>query len=437
MNLIYLHTHDTGRCYQPYGYPVVTPGIMRLAAQSLQFNQAFCCAPTCSPSRSAMLTGVTPHNCGMLGLAHRGFALSDPSRHLAAWLGAHGYETVLCGVQHEAKSARDLPYQRLLKSASGLDSHQQCEAYDLYNAGQAESFLREMHEKPFFLSFGLRCTHRPYPAHPGDGAHIAPPHSVPSTPETRADAADFAASIDVVDRCVARVLDVLQDTGLAEDTVILFTTDHGPAFPNYKCTLLDGGIGVTLMLSVPGMARRGQVTDCLTSHLDVFPTVCDLLGVEKPAWLQGVSLLPVLAQDQPVRERVFAEVTYHAAYEPLRCVRTARYKLIRRYDTHNRVVPANIDASPSKQAMVAAGLLEAARPREELYDLLLDPGEHENRVNDPALRDVYAALSAALTDWMRDTDDPLLTCGSRVPKPAGARVNTLSAPEPDSDYWEE
>ena len=139
MNLIYLHTHDTGRCYQPYGYPVVTPGIMRLAVQSLQFNQAFCCAPTCSPSRSAMLTGITPHNCGMLGLAHRGFALSDPSRHLAAWLGAHGYETVLCGVQHEAKSARDLPYQRLLKSAPGLDSHQQCEAYDLYNAGQAES----------------------------------------------------------------------------------------------------------------------------------------------------------------------------------------------------------------------------------------------------------------------------------------------------------
>ena len=73
MNLIYLHTHDTGRCYQPYGYPVVTPGIMRLAAQSLQFNQAFCCASTCSPSRAAMLTGVAPHSCGMLGLAHRGW----------------------------------------------------------------------------------------------------------------------------------------------------------------------------------------------------------------------------------------------------------------------------------------------------------------------------------------------------------------------------
>ena len=58
-------------------------------------------------------------------------------------------------------------------------------------------------------------------------------------------------------------------------------------------------------------------------------------------------------------------------------------------------------------------------------------------MNDPALRDVYAALSTALTDWMRDTDDPLLTCGPRVPKPAGACVNTLSAPEPDSDYWEE
>lgn len=436
MNLIYMHTHDTGRCYQPYGYPVATPHIQQLAEQSLQFNCAFSCAPTCSPSRAALLTGLAPHSCGMLGLAHRGFGLYDKNQHLAAWLGQHGFETVLCGTQHEAASARELPYERILPHNPAIREKRESDAFDRYNCGQVEDFLHQEHHRPFFLSYGLRSTHRPYPPHQDNPDRLAPLPGIPNTAETRADTADFHEAIHTVDSCVGRVLQTLKETGHDRDTMVLFTTDHGPAFPNVKCTLHDGGIGVTLMLAFPGNARAGQVCDQLVSQLDLFPTICDLLQIEKPAWLQGISLLPLFSRESPVRQAITAEITYHAAYEPVRCIRTTRYKLIRRYDWHNRIVPANIDASPSKALMVSAGLLEQCTAREELYDLLLDPAEAHNRINDPALRDIYGELSSQLFQWMRDTNDPLLTEAPRVAKPLGARVNSLSASEPDAGDWE-
>ena len=112
MNILYLHTHDTGRYIQPYGYAVSTPNLMNLAREGTLFRQAYCAGPTCSPSRAGLLTGMSPHSCGMLGLAHRGFRLYDYHQHLARFLGDHGYETVLCGVQHEAPDPGMIGYRK-------------------------------------------------------------------------------------------------------------------------------------------------------------------------------------------------------------------------------------------------------------------------------------------------------------------------------------
>src|SRR5215218_8525863 len=94
-NIIYLHSHDTGRYVQPYGYPVPTPNIQRLADQGVLFRQAFSVAPTCSGSRAALLTGEYSHQTGMIGLAHRGSTLNDHTRHLVHTLQAAGYSTAL------------------------------------------------------------------------------------------------------------------------------------------------------------------------------------------------------------------------------------------------------------------------------------------------------------------------------------------------------
>ena len=101
-NILYVHSHDTGRYIQPLGRAVPTPNLQRLAEGGVLFRQAFCAAPVCSASRSALLTGQAPHSAGMLGLAHRGFRLNDYRQHLAQFLGAAGYHTALVGVQHEA-----------------------------------------------------------------------------------------------------------------------------------------------------------------------------------------------------------------------------------------------------------------------------------------------------------------------------------------------
>mgnify|MGYP001308609935 CR=1 FL=1 len=115
-NIVYIHSHDTGRYVQPYGHAIPTPAIQKLADQGVFFRRAFSAAPTCSPSRAALLTGQTPHSSGMLGLAHRGFSLADPRQHLAYTLKSVGYDTVLAGVQHVSDDSGSIGYTKNLKA---------------------------------------------------------------------------------------------------------------------------------------------------------------------------------------------------------------------------------------------------------------------------------------------------------------------------------
>src|SRR5579885_602092 len=109
-NILYIHSHDTGRYIQPYGWNVPTPSLQKLASEGILFRRAFSAAPTCSPSRASLLTGHCPHNNGMLGLAHRGFSLNDYSQHILHWLRPHGYRSTLIGVQHIAKDPQVIGY---------------------------------------------------------------------------------------------------------------------------------------------------------------------------------------------------------------------------------------------------------------------------------------------------------------------------------------
>ena len=216
---------------------------------------------------------------------------------------------------------------------------------------------------------------------------------------------------------------MLDALGPAEDTLVILTTDHGLAFPGAKATLTDRGLGVLLILRGPGGFRGGGVSDALVSQVDLFPTICELAGIEPPAWLCGTSLAPLARRDAvEVNDAVFAEITFHAAYEPQRAVRTRRYKYIRRYDNgHEGPVLANIDDSPSKDYLIAHGLAGVAQPAESLFDLVFDPGEARNLAADPAHAAVLAELRERLGRWMRDTGDPLLD-GPVAPAP-GSELN--------------
>ena len=414
-NILYMHSHDTGRYIQPYGHAVATPNLQKLAEQGTLFRQAFCAGPTCSPSRAALLTGQSPHSSGMIGLAHRGFRLKDYNQHIVHMLREAGYETTLCGVHHEAKDVKQIGYGRVI-AMPNRNAHTV--------AQEAVKFLSESPRQPFFLAVGCGETHRAYPppCPEEDPRHKRPPAPLPDAPETRYDVAGFNTLARAMDRAWGQVLAALDSTGLAANTLVICTTDHGIAFPGMKCNLTDHGIGVMLIVRGPGGFDGGKAVDAMVSHIDVFPTICELLEIPAPAWLEGKSILPLVrGQAEQINEEIFSEVTYHAAYEPMRCIRTARYKYIRRFGDRRRPVLANCDDSPSKDLWMRHHWRDRPVPQEELYDLVFDPNESCNLAGDEARAKELAELRRRLEQWMTRTNDPLLA--GFVAPPPGAIVS--------------
>lgn len=431
-NIVFLHSHNTGTFVQPYGHSVPTPNLQRLAGEGVLFRKAFCTAPTCSPSRASFLSGMYPHSAGMLGLAHRGFSMSDPRHHIVNVLKANGYVTALSGVEHTFPDLSSVGYDHI---ASSLDTNYPETEGQPDEADGAVAFLSQPHDRPFFLSVGLNETHRPFPQadpanHPAeDPRYTLPPMPLPDTPETRADAADFRAAARVMDGKYGRVLDALEDQGLADTTLIFCFADHGLQFPRNMCNLTDHGSHVYLVVRGPGGFEGGRVIDELVSLVDLAPTAYEAAGIRCPDHVQGRSLRPVANGTAPGREAVFCEVNYHAAYEPMRSIRTERYKYIRRYDGRERHVLPNIDDTPSKSFILDRGWEDQPRDQEMLFDLMFDPQESNNLAEDPTRADVLLDLRARLDRWMSETSDPLAS-SDHVQAPPGSQVNNVDGRSP-------
>ena len=228
------------------------------------------------------------------------------------------------------------------------------------------------------------------------------------------------------------VLNALASSGLAGNTLVICTTDHGIAFPAMKCNLTTHGTGVFLILRGPGGFTGGKTCDAMVSHLDLFPTICDLLSIDHPDWLEGKSLMPLIRGGaSEIHDEVFAEVNYHAAYEPGRAVRTQRWNYIRRFGDRVHPVLPNCDDGLTKDVWVKAGWKERTVPEEQLYDTLFDPNETRNLATDPSNAAPLREMRARLDAWMQRTKDPLLN--GPVKAPAGAVINDpdgLSPKEP-------
>ena len=210
------------------------------------------------------------------------------------------------------------------------------------------------------------------------------------------------------DENVGLIIQALKEKGIYDNTVILFTTDHGVANPFQKCHLNDFGIGVSLILRHP-VYGQGLISDQLVSHLDVYPTLCEMLNLPAPGWLEGVSLVSLLKDGKPVRDRIYAEINFHTSYEPARCVRTERYKYIRYFDENwLKTNPSNTDESAQKSFLLKHGLADRRKPAEALYDCYYDPTETHNVINESEYLIIADQLRNDLKKNMEATDDPLL-----------------------------
>lgn len=424
-NIVVMHCHDLGRHLGCYGHRTVsTPNLDRLAGEGVRFDMAFATAPQCSPSRASLFTGRWPHANGVMGLTHQefGWDLHSSERHLAERLGTAGYYTSLLGVHHESRVRSDAEVAAQL----GFD---QVDTTATLAAPVADLAVRQLRDlagraRPFYLQVGFFEPHRipgDRDAHgvmgflgdhvdPDDSMGVAIPPYLLDTPTARTEIAELQGAIKHMDEAAGRVLDQIANLGIADETVVVFTTDHGVALPRAKCSLYDPGLEVALLIRYPGRGwAGGRTCDALVSNLDVVPTLLDVAGIGPDEDLHGRGLHPLLDGDpHERREEIFGEMTYHDYYDPRRCIRTETHKLIANFSS----APAFMDPSQSwNRRCVPRVQIDgdgAYHPAVELYDLRSDPHELSDVADRPENAELVRELSNRLLEWMKETKDPLL-----------------------------
>ena len=414
-NVLYLDCHDIGDWLGCYGRRGIrTPNLDRLAMQSVVFDQHIAAAPICMPSRAAIYSGRMPHEAGVVGQQ----GLDDDAIHMAARFRDAGWRTVLAGrmmvLNPPAQAGFDLV----------LDDGREDIA--------AARFLETRGgEAPFFLSVSFPLTHRPFGTafNPGDALSIEIPPWLPDLSEVRGDLATLAHQLHQLDRRASVILDALDTAGLADNTITVFTTEHGIATARAKHTLYDSGLRTALMIRRPGLAPRR--ISALTWNLDLMPTLLDLAGAAVPEGIRGKTMLPLIEGRGDGRDAVFSQHSWGrrtgAWYTtPMRSIRSAGHKLIVNFFRGPPYVDNAFLERFRDPHAIAAEHFARPVPALELYDLETDPHELSNLATDPAHADLRDDLRQRLDAFLHETRDPILT--GAMPNKAG---------EPDVPQWVE
>jgi N-sulfoglucosamine sulfohydrolase len=440
------HGTDAVGCY---GNRVIkTPHLDGLARAGIRFTHAFCTTASCSPSRSVILTGWHGHHNGMYGLQHQEhhFQSFDGVKSLPAMLAAAGYRTGRIGKLHVAPAA---VYQFQAELGGGM-------ANDPASIGRSpvamadgcKGFIGAADPRPFFLYFATDDPHRSnsigaggkpafdtYPkpnpfgnrpeGYPGitpvaySPAEVLVPPFLPDTREARAELAEYYQAVSRLDQGIGRLLDHVRSAGRWEDTLIVYISDNGAAFPMAKTTLYEPGIRLPCLIRLPG-GRAGEVEDAMITWADLTPTLLDLAGaMPAGAAFDGRSFRRVIeGKGSDGWDEVYASHTMHEVtmYYPMRMIRTRTHKLICNF-ANGLPYPMALDlvCSPTWIGVERAGGKSFGprriedflhRPRFELYDLEADPGELVNLAYKPGHQRVLEGLLTRLKEFQQRTSDP-------------------------------
>ncbi len=438
-----------------HGDPVVsTPTFDRVAAEGVLFNQAYVAAPSCTPSRAAVLTGQYPFRLGP------GVNLTSclPAEHQVYpdLLEAAGYHV---GFTRKGWAPGN-------EKAAGRRRNPAGPRFADFGAFLAARRA----DQPFCFWFGSTQPHRMYDVDSGVRAGLEParvkvPPYLPDCDTVRRDICDYYGQVQRFDRDVAGLLEQLDRAGLADNTIVVMTGDNGWPFPRGKATLYEAGTHAPLAIRWPGKIPAGRRVDDFASLADLAPTFLEAAGLPPAKKMTARSLMPVLTaagsgQIDPTRDHVLTCMERHVrcrdiglgpglgAGYPMRAIRTARYRLIVNHHperwpsgdpmgfeqpgaqpadfaklaSETRAAFADIDAGPTKAWLVlhrdepaVRPLFEAAcgrRPARELYDLQADPYEQHNLAGDPAHAAAQAQLEAQLTAELKAAGDPRTVPGS-------------------------
>jgi N-sulfoglucosamine sulfohydrolase len=415
-----------------FGHPTVrTPHLDRLAREGMRFDRAFVTASSCSPSRSSLITGRYPHSTDAeqlhWPLPAAQITFVEKLRAAGYWTGAAGkwhLGDAVRGRFNEVREADPAGYTLAANATAGSTKMSMQQTGDIQSGctDWVPLLRARPRNQPFFLWLAALDPHRDYeekiterPTRPED---VILPRHVPDTPAVRADFALYYDEIERLDRFVGLVLAELDAQRVAGETLVVFMSDNGRAFPRDKTTVFDGGIRTPLIMRWPGRIAAGGSCPQLVSTVDLAPGFLEAAGLPAAATFQGVSFLPLLTTPgRPIRREIFAEQNWHDYENRSRAVRTENFKLIvHEYPDLPLTPGADALRSVTYREMVrlrAAGQLPAdaqqcfTAPRApvELYDLRSDPGEMQNSATVPAYATIVADLQGRLAAWKKTTAD--------------------------------
>lgn len=431
-----------------------TPNIDRLAREGLAFDNAYVPTSKCAPCRAAILTGRNPWQLEEAANHQNHF----PGKFVSFGdvLAQHGIHGGSCG--------------KLWGPGSAKDAHGKNRDFGLPSAGSrntpGETFskflMARQSDQPFFYWYGASDPHRPY----AEGAGAAAgkkltdidrvPGYWPDNETVRNDMLDYAMEIESFDSQVGELLAALDESGLAENTLVIVTSDHGMPFPRVKGHTYDDAHHVPMVMRWPkGIRDPGRRVAQLVSMIDFAPTFLELAGVDPSASemqpITGHSMLDLL-HHEPQMDRPFVIIgrerndvyarrgsDYGLGY-PVRGIRMAEYLLIRNF-TPERWPCGDLDlglldtdASPAKKLLETLGPDNSfwqqsfgKRPAEQLFDISVDPDCLRNLIDDPQHADTAAKLRMTLMDELKRQLDPRVLGGGDVfdqypsikPVPAG------------------
>jgi N-sulfoglucosamine sulfohydrolase len=465
-NVILFVTDDQSPIAGCYGNRIIkTPHLDALARESTTFTHAFATTASCSASRSVILTGLHNHCNGQYGHTHafhkfesfasmRAFALPQ-------LMAQAGYRTIQIGKLHVAPESV-FHFDQYLKGNT-RNAKQMAEV--------CKPVFEDQSEQPFFLYFATSDPHRgggrdeTFPGkhkpdlfgnRPNKGSHkgieevfydpekVIVPGFLPDTPESRAEIAQYYQSCSRIDQGLGHLISLLKKSGQWENTVLIFTADHGMAFPGAKTTVYEAGLRVPFIVRDPRAPKVGVTSDAMLSHTDITPTILDYAGAldhkknapQKPlkveplgvgenagkvpkkyhgrSWRDLVGRPEVKGWDQISASHTFHEIQM---YYPMRVIRDRNFKLIWNI-AHRQPYPFASDLwaaatwqaqwEKGKDAKYGKRTVDSYinRPAFELFDIASDPNESRNLADDPTYARTLKKYQDLLKAEQKRTGDP-------------------------------
>jgi N-sulfoglucosamine sulfohydrolase len=409
----------------------ITPNIDRLASEGMRFNNAHITIAVCQPSRSVLMTGRYPHRNGAKGFG----PIDSKVMTLQERLNEAGYMNGILGKNTHLEPAEKFRWDYYITSADLGRGRTPKLYYD-----HAKRFFEDAKEakQPFFLMANSDDPHRPFAGSDRElrnwGKHslfnrefaleeVDVPEFLPDLPEVRREIAEYFTSVHRCDETVGEVLRALEDAGLQENTLVIFLSDNGMAFPFAKTNCYLNSTKTPWIVRWPEAISPGLVDqEHFVSGIDFMPTILDATGLVPEQGMDGTSFLPlILGQKQSGRDfvyTVFHETAAKRRYE-MRSVQNSKFGYIYNgwSDGSNEFQNALQQRGPTMPAMKAAAEIDpeiAARVElflyrapEELYDFESDPHALVNLIDSPAHQSDVRAMRGKLAEWMNNTGDPI------------------------------